>query len=283
MVPLDDLDEWKSAVLKDCGTGGDVATSGTCRREFLRQGLKALGGVAVAGTLLGALGPSSLAQAAPSGAPASKNAVTTGTFFFPRLKFEATQMPEDPYPDAWDVYPWADVKLRRELRRLTNINVSEEPVVVSLDDLETLVRYPFVFATDERHFRFSKKQEDNLTEFLLRGGFIFGDDCVLKNQSLFFRDFRAMMNRVWPDNPMRRVPDDHALYHCYFDLPKGLPYLQGEDLGAWATFDRRSDRILALVTPTDIHCGWTGWFFTPEQNIASLKMGINIIIYYLSH
>ncbi len=92
-----------------------------------------------------------------------------------------------------------------------------------------------------------------------------------------------MMNRVWPDNPMRRVADDHPLYHCYFDLPRGLPYLQGENLGAWATFDKKSDRILALLTPTDLHCGWTCRFFSPEKNMEAFKMGINIIIYYLSH
>ena len=275
MDPLDNLDEWKSATRKGLLRRLD-------RRAFLRRGLKTLGGVAVAGSLLGALGRSSPAQAAPSDAGA-KSAAATGTFYFPRLKFEAIPDPAIRYPDAWDVYPDADANLRRQLRRLTNINVSEEPVVVSLDDLEGLVKYPFVFATDERHFRFSKKQEDNLTEFLRRGGFILGDDCVWQNQSLFFRDFRAMMNRVWPDNPMRRVPDDHPLYHCYFDLPKGLPYLQGEDLGAWATFDRRSDRILTLLTPTDIHCGWTCRFFGPEKNMEAFKMGINIIVYYLSH
>ena len=150
--------------------------------------------------------------------------------------------------------------------------------------MESLTRYPFVFATDEQHFKFSQKEEDNLVEFVRRGGFIYGDDCVIGSTGiLFFLDFRKMMNRIFPDNPMRRVPDDHELYHCYFDLPRGLPYLQGQDLGSWATFDRSGGRILTLLTPTDMHCGWTCRFFTPEQNMESLKMGINIIIYYLSH
>ncbi|HUU43421.1 MAG TPA: DUF4159 domain-containing protein, partial [Planctomycetota bacterium] len=184
----------------------------------------------------------------------------------------------------WDVYPIADVNLRRQLRRLTNINASEEPVVVSLDDFETLKRYPFVFATDQEHFKFSQKEEDNLREFVLRGGFIYGDDCVLGHDGiLFFKDFRNMMNKVFSDNPMRRVSDDHELYHCYFDFPKGLPFLQGQDIGSWATFDRKTGRILTLLTPTDLHCGWSCMFFTPELNLESLKMGINIIVYSLSH
>ncbi|HUW55391.1 MAG TPA: DUF4159 domain-containing protein [Planctomycetota bacterium] len=268
-VPLDNVGEWKSEVLGALRRTLD-------RRSFMRRGLQALGGALMAGTLLRLFSGSHVLAAPPASA---KKAVETGTFFFPRLKFDVLQGRA-----VWDVYPIADVHLRRQLTKLTNINASEEPVVVSLDDFEGLRHYPFVFATDQQHFKFSDKEEANLREFLLRGGFIYGDDCVLGHDGiLFFQDFRNMMNKIYPDNPMRRVPDDHELYHGYFDFPKGLPFLQGQDIGSWATFDRNTGRILTLLTPTDLHCGWTGSFFTPEQNLASLKMGINIIVYYLSH
>ena len=268
-VPLDNVEEWKAEALKTLRQTVD-------RRSFIRRGFKSLAGAAMAGTFLRMFSGSHVEAALT---PKAQKAVKTGTFFFPRLKFDVLQGRA-----SWDIYPIADVNLRRQVRRLTNINMSEEPVVVSLDDFETLRRYPFVFATDEQHFKFSKKEEDNLAEFLRRGGFIYGDDCVLGNtQVLFFKDFRKMMNKIFPDNPMRRVPDDHELYHCYFDFPRGLPFLQGQDLGSWATFDRKTGRILTLLTPTDLHCGWTCMFFSPEKNMASLKMGINIIVYYLSH
>jgi len=268
-VPLDNVDEWKAEVLGALRKAID-------RRSFMRKGLEALGGAMMAGTFVRLFSGSRVLADVP---PKSVKVVKTGTFFFPRLKFDVLQGRA-----GWDVYPIADIHLRRQLKKLTNINASEEPVVVSLDDLESLRRYPFVFATDERHFKFSDKEEQNLREFLMRGGFIYGDDCVLgRTQVLFFQDFRSMMNKIYPDNPMRRVPDDHELYHCYFDFPKGLPFLQGQDLGSWATFDKKTGRILTLLTPTDLHCGWTCRFFTPELNLASLKMGINIIIYYLSH
>jgi hypothetical protein len=268
-VPLDQLDEWKAGTL-------GVLRQAIDRRSFMRRGLKALAGAAMTGTLLRMFsGSRVLADVPVSG----KEAVKTGTFFFPRLKFDVIQARA-----SWDIYPNADINLRRQLCRLTNINASEEPVVVSLDDFESLQRYPFVFATDEQHFKFSQKEEENLVEFLNRGGFIYVDDCVLGSTGvLFFKDFRSMMDKIFPDNPMRRVSDDHELYHCYFDFPKGLVFLQGQDLGAWATFDKRTGRILTLLTPTDLHCGWTCNFFTAEQNLESLKMGINIIIYYLSH
>jgi hypothetical protein len=273
---FENLSDWKHEMLRTLRKRID-------RRSFLRQSAGALGGLALGGTLLGALasrldaaGEPPIAGPVTPSEPSS--GPSTGTFYFPRLKFDVLAERCN-----WDCYPDADANLRRQVRRLTNINMSEEAVVCSLDDLDGMVKYPFVFATDERHFKFSKKEEDNLAEYLKRGGFLYGDDCVYENQSLFFRDYRDMMNKIWPDNPMRRVPDDHPLYHCYFDFPKGLPNLQGEFVGSWATFDRKSDRILTLVTPTDMHCGWTCRFFNPELNMAALKMGINIIVYYLSH
>ena len=268
-VPLDNLEEWKTQTLHTLRRTID-------RRSFVRRGLQALGGGLMAGTFLRMFSGSHVLADVP---PASRKTVKTGTFFFPRLKFDVLQG-----RTSWDIYPIADVHLRHQLRKLTNINASEEPVVVSLDDFESLRRYPFVFATDELHFKFSQKEEDNLREFLQRGGFVYGDDCVLGRTGVFFfLDYRKMMNKIYPDNPMRRVPEDHELYHCYFDFPKGLPFLQGQDLGSWATFDKRTGRILTLVTPTDLHCGWTCRYWGPELNMASLKMGINIIIYYLSH
>jgi hypothetical protein len=268
-VPLDHLEEWKAGTLKALRKTVD-------RRGFLRGGLKALGGAMMAGTLLRMFSGGRVLADAPDG---TQQAVKTGTFFFPRLKFDVIQARA-----IWDVYPIADANLRRQVRKLTNINMSEEPVVVSLDDLDSLCRYPFVFATDQEHFKFSQKEEDNLREFLMRGGFIFGDDCVVGDTGiLFFQDFRKMMNKIWPDNPMRRVPDDHELYHCYFDFPNGLPFMQGQNIGAWATFDRTTGRILTLLTPTDLHCGWTGQWFGPEKQMQALKMGVNIIVYYLSH
>ncbi len=268
LVPLGNLAEWKHVARRELRKTMD-------RRSFLRGGLGALTGAALAGTLAKIFGGRLFAAEAPID---TSHAVKTATFFFPRLKFDVLN-----HQCVWNAYPHADVILRQSLAKLTNIHVSQEPVVVSLADFNTLRHYPFVFATDQTHFRFPQNEQDNLREFLLRGGFVYGDDCVLGHEGdQFFQDYRTMMNRIYPDNPMRRVPDDHDIYHCYFDLP-GLPFLQGTNHGAWATFDKESDRILTFVTPTDLHCGWTGQFFSPRQNEQAIQMGINIIMFYLTH
>ena len=203
----------------------------------------------------------------------------TGQFVFPRLQFSVYDESED----IWNVHPIGDVNLRHRLQDLTNVNVSLEPRVVRLGDFDDMCRNPFVFMTSEGYFRLTGVEENNLREFLERGGFIHADDCVYRGQDRFFRCYRDLINKLYPDNPMRKIPYDHEIFHCYFDFPDGAPHCQGVPSGAGGLFEPGTGRIMTLVTPGDLHCGWCCEYFKPEVNEAALKMGINIIIYFLTH
>jgi hypothetical protein len=272
-----DLRDWKHEVLRTVRGGLD-------RREFLKAA--AFGAAAL--THLPLLPAARGAASAPAAADAGggdddgPKAVKTGTFFFPRLMFHV----KDDTGDQWNIYPVGDVILRKRLRQLTNINASQDPVVVRLSDLDTACRYPFVFATSEGYFDLPKAEEDNLREFLMRGGFVYADDCVLgKTGDRFFRDYVKMINRLFESQrlEMKRVPDDHEINHCYFDFPKGPPFLQGVDHGGFALFEKGTGRMMTYLTPGDLHCGWTSMWCSQAMSEACLRMGINIIIYYLMH
>jgi len=246
------------------------------RRQFLRG--VAAGAAALAGPSLLPTKLSPLARAAEAGD--TPKPVKTGTFFFPRLMFHV----KDETGDQWNLHPIGDVILRKRLAELTNINVSQDPVVVKLANLEDLCRYPFVFATSEGYFDLPKNEERNLKEFLLRGGFVLADDCVYGSRGdRFFRDYIKMINRLFPENPMRRVPDDHELYHCYFDFSDGIPNVRDTRRDAHGLFEKGTGRIMTYVSPVDLHCGWCCTYFSPDRNEAAIRMGINIIIYYLTH
>ena len=248
------------------------------RRELLKAALAGTAALAGASLLPGRL----LSRAAAQAAARPPKAVKTGTFFFPRLMFHV----KDETGDQWNTDPIGDVILRERLRDLTNINVSRDPIVVRLADLEHLCRYPFVFATSEGYFKLPDNEENNLKEFLMRGGFVHADDCVLgRTGDRFFKDYRKMMQRLFPEHRIEKVPKEHELYHCYFEFPKGAVYLQGQKKhgGDWALFEKGTGRIMTLVTPWDYHCGWCRMFFTPKLNEDAIRMGVNIIIYYLTH
>jgi len=82
---------------------------------------------------------------------------------------------------------------------------------------------------------------------------------------------------------MRKVPLDHEIFHIYFDFPKGTPHMQGVDHGLWASFEPGTGRLRTVATPGDLHCGWMCQYFGPANDMNAIKMGINIIIYFLSH
>lgn len=253
----------------------DVA--GACARisTLARRRFLAAGGSVLGGAFLGTLGGLDSASGARADEP-----VRTGQFLFPRLRFAVN----DETTDCWDVHPTGDVNLRRKLAELTNINVSQEPKIVTLEDFDDMARHPFVFMTSEGTFVLSEREERNLREYLERGGFILADDCVYNaREDRFFRTYNTLLNKLFPDNPMRKIPHDHELFHCYFDFDDGAPHCQGVRHGAYGLFEHGTGRLMTVNTPGDIHCGWVCKFFSQEKNLASLKMGINIIIYFLTH
>ena len=246
------------------------------RRQFLGRSAAAATGLAAGAA--GLLGRPKRA--------AADEAVETGKFIFPRLKFSVY----DGTPDIWNVGPSGDVILRRKLRELSNINVSMEPKIVRLADFDEMARFPFVFMTSEGFFRLPEDEEKNLREYLERGGFILADDCVFAGkEDRFFRCYGKLVDTLFPDNPMRHIPPDHEIYHIYYDFASSCsPHMQGVrehdgKPGAWGLFEPGTGRIMTYVDPGDLHCGWMCRYWGMEKNILAIKMGINAIIYFLSH
>jgi len=246
------------------------------RRSFLR------GSVAAGAGMLAALG----ALAGGLRKALGDEAVETGKFIFPRLQFSVL----DGTPDIWNVGPSGDVILRKKLRELSNINVSMDPKVVRLGDFDELCRYPFVFMTSEGFFKLPDKEEKNLREYLERGGLILADDCVFAGKDdRFFRCYRDLINRLFPENKMRHIPPEHEIYHIHFDFgKKGSPHMQGVQVhdgfsGAWGLFEKGTGRIMTYLDPGDLHCGWMCKYWGLEKSMEAIKMGINVILYFLSH
>ncbi len=243
------------------------------RRRFLTGGARSVAGLSVAGYMWANL------IHAPLHAYGDE-AVKTGQFVFPRLRFDVN----DETPDRWNVSPIGDVNLRRKLEELTNINISQEGRVVTLADFDDMCRNPFVFMTSEGYFTLTDQEKTNMREFLERGGFILADDCVYNTtEDRFFRTYNKVMNELFPDNPMRKIPYDHEIFHIYYDFPDGCPHMQGVPHGAYGMFEPQTGRIMTINCPGDIHCGWVNRWFNPQKNLDAMKMGINIIIYFLSH
>lgn len=207
-------------------------------------------------------------------------------FHWARVKFKNVVNSNN----KWDFGPKADVFLLKKLKQSTGLNIDTTQYVTSLADLEDMCKFPFLFMTTDGAVVFKPNEQANLAEYLKRGGFLFAEDCVAEHSSrpdAFFLDFRNKIEHLFGQK-MVRLPNTHAIYHSFYDLPNGLPHMQGVEHGGHALFI--DGRMAVFLSPSDIHCGWrdqirkengiAGRF--PQSDNAS-KMGVNIMMYVMSH
>jgi hypothetical protein len=210
-------------------------------------------------------------------------------FHWARVKFRTTGK----VSTEWDVAPEADVYMLHQLEKCTGLNIDTTWYVAPLDDLEEMCKYPFLFMTSEGRFEFTPLQQRNLVEYLKRGGFLLADDCVYREGQAdgFFVDFKNKIEQLFA-KPMVNLPNDHDIYHSFYDLPNGLPLVNTHAVqhGGQALFI--DGRMAIFLSSTDIHCGWldrerisrglNSWFGA-DHSLDGVKMGINIMMYVMSH
>jgi hypothetical protein len=181
--------------------------------------------------------------------------------------------------------------------------------VVGFDDeIKHLMKYPFLFMTGENHYKFDDRQKANLKEYIGRGGFLLMDDCVVASGGdFFYQSSYALLEEVFGSGEVKRIPLDHEVFHNVYDLgDTGLPYMQmldptlmigrgrirrspvpsmhGQNHGARGVFI--GDRLAVFLSSTDLHCGWCdsrGGVFGIHNYKKAIQMGVNIIMYAISH
>lgn len=210
-------------------------------------------------------------------------------FHWARIQFALKEQVEA----HWNADPASDTYFLRNLKKNTNINVDETWHSVALTNVDEMAKYPLLFMTAEGRFDIDAGQSACLKEYLQRGGFIYADDCVIRQTGdHFFTSCREIIEKTFGQK-MVRLPDDHELYHCLYDIPGGAPFTQGVNHGGWAFFI--DGRMAVFLTPGDIHCGWASKYlreqnspnaapwFPPEIEDNCIKMGINVIVYAMTH
>jgi len=212
-----------------------------------------------------------------------------------RLKFTG----ENGDQEDWHVHPNGDLNLIDSIRDQTSLNLEKKWNVAEINDLKTMTPFPFLFMHAEIEPVLTDADRQNLREYMLRGGFLFAEDCVngyghhgnTRINSFFFDTMKKELPALMPDAKFEKLSNDHPIFHCFYHL-NGLPLIQGlglrgtpealQEHGLWALI--HEGRVMSVLSPTDLHCGWTNGpnWFTKEQNIASLQMGTNIYLFAMT-
>jgi hypothetical protein len=178
----------------------------------------------------------------------------------------------------WYANPTSLPNLASYCNKTLKTNITQVIPTVDVGSVE-LYQYPFVHLTGHGNILFSKKEAENLRNYLLAGGFLHADD----NYGLD-AFFRKEMEKVFPELHWETVPFSHPIYHQKFDFNNGLPKIHAHDgkapqgLGLFW----KGRMVCFYSVETDLGDGWEDIEVhkdSPENHEKALKMGANIVQY----
>ena len=87
-------------------------------------------------------------------------------------------------------------------------------------DSQELFRTPFIYVTAEEAFELTKREKENLGDYLRRGGFIFVDNA---NPTVEFSQGEASLRQIFRDalgaqGTLRPLHNTHPIYHTFYDF-----------------------------------------------------------------
>jgi len=216
---------------------------------------------------------------------------------------------------GWRVdYPNADLNFAYRLEQLTAIKTDPDVDVVQFSN-ENLKQAPFVYITSPHSMDLADDEIKGFREYLQNGGFFMADDFWSERE---WDEFDSLMKRVLPGIEPVDLKSSHPLFNHVFpmgdkpqvpseDWYRSHGYASGQealDNGVtWETkryenyppkphfyayFDKE-DRMMGVACHnTDVGDGWeeegaSPWYFKNYSEPKSYPMGINILIYAMTH
>ncbi|HTQ36717.1 MAG TPA: DUF4159 domain-containing protein [Steroidobacteraceae bacterium] len=203
----------------------------------------------------------------------------------------------------WAVdYPRGDRYFAQILRRLTTIDVRSVEQPVNLDDGNDVFDWPYLIVGLPGFWDLTDEQVVKLREYLLRGGFLLADSFFGSRE---WDGFVEGMERVfprdkYPNQTIKDLPDSHPLFHTVYDLDarhmvpnmnslegSGLPYRNDGSEPHWrAILDDNNRVMVAIAFNNDLGDSYQ-WADDPDYPAAGaelgLKMGVNFVVYALTH
>ena len=230
-----------------------------------------------------------------SDSTAVRESSDTDTFTFVRLKYRGARR----HRGNWDTdWPRSDRNFIFQLRNQTNIVVSSEEKVVDINSSE-LFHYPFGYMLDVKRMKLTDAEAGNLRQYLLRGGFILVDDFHGKQA---WKQFYKQLKKVFPEREPEDIPITHPLFHCFYDIDelmqipgagaarKGRTYERGSSGGrtvrCLGVYDDNGRLMMMINFNTDLGDAWehaADSFYPRKYSDMAFKMGINAVIYSLTH
>ena len=234
-----------------------------------------------------------------SESPPSAPGTFSGEFTFVRTIYDS---PYSPYGrrrgGSWATdFPEADNHFVVGLREWagTNLNISQRPEQIAIMD-ERLFDYPFIYIVEPGFMELSDEQAARLREYVMRGGFLFFDDFWGEYE---WQNLQTQLKKVLPEYEIKDLPLTHPVFHSYLDIeevvqvPNIYNAMRGEtsEKGGIVPYymgieDKQGRLVVFISRNSDLGDAWE-WIndsrYPVKYGLAAYKVGINVVIYAMSH
>jgi hypothetical protein len=201
-------------------------------------------------------------------------------------------------------FPDSDLNFSFRLQQLTSLKVNPQPIYMPLTDPQ-LFDYPFIYMIEPGNLYFTDEEVAALRKYLLNGGFMMVDDFWGDYQ---YQNFYEQIKRVFPEKEPQELPIDHEIFNIVYRLkekpqtPNIGAAIEGRPWGiTWeehggdsrtvhyqGIFDDKGRMMVIICHNTDLGDGWERegedpWYFTEFAEKKAYPMGINIVVYAMTH
>ena len=173
-------------------------------------------------------------------------------------------------------------------------------------DSGEILKVPWIYASAFTSFAVTASEAKNLSTYLLNGGFFFADviPCGVQNdprnaipmdQSLRRLYKQSLATQGWAyqrDWDFERLPNSHAIYHCFFDFDAGPPMAGDVWYGvnglAPSPFDYLEGitiegRLVGILSNKFYQDAWGHQFLWKDKDpTRPLQFGVNLIVFALT-
>jgi len=188
----------------------------------------------------------------------------------------------------WDPDPSAVHNLLKYARDNSTLEVKFKRQNVQLKDPKTTT-YPLLYMTGHREFHWDDEEAARLKRYLKAGGMLVADACC--GRMAFDMAFRSEIGKVFPEQGLQRLSEDHPVYHCHSAI-RTVEYTPRvrEDFGPFDSPELEGievdGRLAVLYSKFDLGNGWEQFPHAYSYGLkddSALALGTNAIVYAMTH
>jgi hypothetical protein len=157
-------------------------------------------------------------------------------------------------PMAWQIF---------DARRVQGN--SHDDVLALVGDL---LQSPIAYFNGHAAPQFQGRDEEMLQKYIEQGGFILAEACCGRKE--FDEGFRSLMKKLFPDNPLKKLPAEHPIWRAHADIPPTEFALEGIEYGC---------KTVVVYSPQDLSCLWEGNGWQTGRGQLAFRLAGNIIAY----